>query len=117
MLKKQERRHEQRFDKVFSVYINSPFGSAFGIVRNISEGGMFIETNDPYPLGSRMKITFSRQENDTEMTALAEVAHLCLLNQTAAGGNRESMIGMGVRFIGFEQEGLQLTQRNWVELQ
>jgi len=117
MLKKQEKRHEQRFDKVFSVYINSAFGSAFGIVRNISEGGMFIETNDPYPLGCQMKITFSRQENDTEMTAIAEVAHLCLLTQTAAGGNRESMIGMGVRFLGFEQEGLQMAQRERVELQ
>ena len=73
-----DRRQDKRLDKVFTVYISGAWGAAFGIARNISEGGMFIE-----------------------MTAVGEVVHLCFLNRTAAGGRREVMVGMGVRFLNF----------------
>jgi len=99
-----ERRLQERFDKVFSVYIAGAWGSAFGIARNISEGGMFIETPDPYPLGSRMKITFTPQDDEFEMTAVGEVVHLCFMNRTAAGGQRRVMVGMGIRFVEFVHE-------------
>ena len=104
MSQEKNRRTGRRFDKVFSVYIHGAWGSAFGIARNISEGGMFIESSDPYPLGSRMQITFYFPSGDTEMSAVGEVVHLCFLNQTAAGGRRELMVGMGVRFVGFVEE-------------
>jgi hypothetical protein len=96
-----DRRHTRRLDKVFTVYISGAWGAAFGIARNISEGGMFIETCDPYPLGSRMQVTFALPSGDTEMTAVGEVVHLCFLNRTAGGGQREVMVGMGVRFLNF----------------
>ena len=96
-----DRRQAKRFDKVFTVYISGAWGAAFGIARNISEGGMFIETCDPYPLGSRMQVTFAVPSGDAEMTAVGEVVHLCFLNHTAAGGQREIMVGMGVRFLNF----------------
>ena len=99
-----DRRIAQRFDKVFSIYISGAWGTAFGIARNISEGGMFIETPDPYPLGSRMQVTFSLPGGDAEMTALAEVVHLCFLSDTPAGGPRRVVVGMGVRFVGFSEE-------------
>jgi Tfp pilus assembly protein PilZ len=99
-----DRRRDRRFDKVFSVYIAGAWGSAFGIARNISEGGMFIESSDPYPLGSRMQVTFYLPESDAEMTAEGEVVHLCFLNRTAGGGTREVLVGMGVRFTGFLQQ-------------
>lgn len=102
-----DRRRDRRFDKVFSVYIAGAWGSAFGIARNISEGGMFIESSDPYPLGSRMQVTFYLPDSDAEMTAVGEVVHLCFLNRTAAGGSREVLVGMGVRFTGFVQENTQ----------
>ena len=96
-----DRRQDKRLDKVFTVYISGAWGAAFGIARNISEGGMFIETCDPYPLGSRMQVTFALPNGETEMTAVGEVVHLCFLNRTAAGGRREIMVGMGVRFLNF----------------
>jgi len=99
-----DRRQEQRFDKVFAVYICGAWGTSFGIARNISEGGVFIETPDPYPLGSRMRITFSPMVGDAEMTVVGEVVHLCFLDQTAAGARRRVMVGMGVRFVEFEQQ-------------
>ena len=101
MLADLERRDENRFDKVFSVYIAGAWGTALGIVRNISEGGMFIEALDPYPLGSRMEITFSFPGSNTEMVAVAEVVHLCVLNHTAGGDIREVSVGLGLRFVSF----------------
>jgi hypothetical protein len=99
-----DRRTERRLDKVFSVYLSCDWGNAFGIARNISERGMFIEAHDPYPLGCRVLITFSFPGSHAEMTALAEVVHLCFVNQTPAGGLRKVMVGMGVRFLRFLQE-------------
>ncbi len=96
-----ERRIARRFDKVFSIYITGAWGTAFGIARDISEGGMFIETPDPYPLGSQMEITFSLPDSEVEMTAEAEVIHLCFLDRTPAGSPRRVMAGMGVRFVSF----------------
>jgi Tfp pilus assembly protein PilZ len=96
-----ERRIERRLDKVFSIYISGAWGTAFGIARNIGEGGMFIETPDPYPLGSKMEITFSFPGSQAEMVATAEVVHLCFLNDTPAGGRRRMIVGMGVRFLEF----------------
>ena len=110
MTQASDRRDLQRFDKVFSVYISGAWGTAFGIARNISEGGMFIETPDPYPLGSRMEVTFSLPGSETEMTARAEVVHLCFLNQTPAGGQRSLIVGMGIRFSAFVEEQLTSAQ-------
>ncbi len=99
-----KRRIVGRLDKVFSIYITGIWGTAFGIARNISQGGMFIETADPYPLGSLMEITFSYPGSDVEMSAEAEVVHLCFLNRTPAGGQRRVIVGMGVRFNSFSAQ-------------
>lgn len=104
MVDESERRLEDRFDKVFSVHMQGIFGSTLGIVRNISAGGMFIETPDPFPLGSRMRVTFHLEGNGIEMVAIGEVAHLCFLNRTAGGAPRSLITGMGVRFVAFVDE-------------
>jgi Tfp pilus assembly protein PilZ len=103
-----DRRFNERFNKVFSVILSGMWGDALGIARNISEGGMFVETQDPFPLGSKMKITFSYPNRDTEMTAEAEVVHLCFLNRTPAGDRRRVISGMGIRFGKFLLEKLPL---------
>jgi len=99
-----ERRAAARLDKVFPVFIDGDGGAALGIARNVSEGGMFIETRDPQPLGTQVRIVFSSR--DGEMTAVAEVRYVCHL----MGGVREAghqarltaIRGMGVRFLYFE---------------
>ena len=99
-----ERRDETRFDKVFSVYLHGAWGSGFGIARNISEGGMYIEALEPYPLGSKMQVVFSFPNQNTEMTAVAEVVHLCFLNERPDSLARPARTGMGIRFVGFVHE-------------
>jgi hypothetical protein len=94
-----ERRIGQRLDKVFPVFLECDRGGGFGVARNISEGGMFVETRDPAPLGSQVRITFPSQGG--EMTAVAEVRYLChLFGQD--GGWPVAVRGMGVRFLYFE---------------
>ncbi|HOX45335.1 MAG TPA: PilZ domain-containing protein [Myxococcota bacterium] len=96
---------ERRMDKVFAVYIAGAWGSSFGIARNISEGGMFLEAPDPYPLGGRMEITFSLPGSPVELTVIGEVVHLCFLNRTAGGSPRRPVVGLGLRFCGFLEPG------------
>ncbi len=99
-----ERRAEPRLDKVFRVYLEGEHGSGLGIARNISEGGMFVETRAPQPIGSQVRITFPSDAGD--MTAVAEVRYVChLLGRTPASSlGPLALRGMGVRFLYFEAE-------------
>ncbi len=102
-----DRRSAPRLDKVFTVFIEGERGGALGVARNISEGGLFVETRDPEPLGSQVRITFPSASG--EMTAIAEVRYVCHL---LGGGSRSrsaergplALRGMGVRFLYFEPD-------------
>jgi hypothetical protein len=99
-----ERRQAPRLDKVFRVYLEGERGMGLGIARNISEGGMFVETRAPQPIGSQVRITFPA--DDGEMTAVAEVRYVChLLGRTPVDQRGPlALRGMGVRFIYFEAD-------------
>jgi hypothetical protein len=89
---------------VFRVYIEGDRGKGLGVARNISEGGMFVETRVPHPIGSRVRITF--ESGGDEMTAVAEVRYVChLLGRTSTSARAPlALRGMGVRFLHFEDE-------------
>lgn len=90
------------FDKAFAVLVSGPQGATNGVGRNISEGGMFIETREPYAIGTPVRVIFSADELQTEITAIAEVRFQCFLNYAGASGEQEGLRGMGVRFLSFE---------------
>jgi len=104
-----DRRGATRLDKVFPVWLEGQRGGCFGVARNISEGGMFIETRDPLPLGSQVRVSFPSQWG--EMTAISEVRYVCHLlgrladGAPAHGAPHAAVRGMGVRFLYFEAEG------------
>lgn len=107
-----ERRSSIRFDKAFPVYLAGDEGMTRGIARNLSEGGMFIETREPYRLGARVKVTFVSPDMGTEITLVAEVRYQCFLsyggsNETTAGESQ--LRGMGVRFVEMEPQELGLS--------
>ena len=53
------RREHLRFDKVFSVRVESLlFGDMICVARNISAGGLFLEVSDPLPLGATLRVCF-----------------------------------------------------------
>jgi hypothetical protein len=97
-----DRRGGPRLDKVFRVYLEGDGGCGLGIARNISEGGMFVETRAPQPIGTQVKITFPSESGD--MVAVAEVRYVCHLLGRASVAERGplAMRGMGIRFLYFE---------------
>jgi Tfp pilus assembly protein PilZ len=104
-----ERRATIRFDKAFTVYLSGDEGVTRGIARNISDGGMFIETREPYPLGSRIKVTFTSPDLATEITMVAEVRYQCFLSYSGTAQSESQLRGMGIRFVEAEEKGLGLT--------
>jgi hypothetical protein len=104
-----DRRIAPRLDKVFPVWLEGDRGGCLGVARNISRGGMFIETRDPLPLGSQVRVSFPSQGG--EMTAVAEVRFVCHLLGLLADGapvqaeGPAAVRGMGVRFLYFDPEG------------
>lgn len=96
-----DRRSSHRFDKAFPVYLTGDGGIWRGIARNISTGGMFIETREPQPIGGRLTVSFADDESGVEMSARAEVRFQCVLEYGGRGGPM-ALRGMGVRFTGFE---------------
>jgi hypothetical protein len=99
---RRDRREGARLDKVFPVYLDGQRGVGMGIARNISPGGMFVETRAPQPIGSQVRVTFTAEGGD--MTAIAEVRYVChLLGRSgSAAGGPLALRGMGMRFIYFE---------------
>ena len=100
----EERRQAARLDKVFRVYLEGERGMGLGIARNISEGGMFVETRAPQPIGTQVRITFPSESGN--MLAVAEVRYVCHL--LARGQGRIpgplALRGMGLRFLYFEAD-------------
>jgi Tfp pilus assembly protein PilZ len=103
-----ERRTSIRFDKAFAVYLSGEEGMTRGIARNIGDGGMFIETREPYRLGSRIRVTFVSPDTSTEITMVGEVRYQCFLSYGGDGPGENQLRGMGVRFVEVEEKELGL---------
>jgi hypothetical protein len=97
-----DRRSEARLDKVFRVFVEGDRGCGLGIARNISPGGIFVETRTPQPIGSQVRITFDSEAGS--MIALAEVRYVCHLLGRGQGSlpGPVAVRGMGLRFLYFE---------------
>jgi Tfp pilus assembly protein PilZ len=104
-----ERRTTIRFDKAFPVYLSGEEGVTRGIARNISDGGMFIETREPYRLGARVKVTFVSADTTAEITMVGEVRYQCFLSYGGAGEGENQLRGMGLRFVEVAERGAGLT--------
>jgi hypothetical protein len=95
-----ERRAAMRFDKVFPVHVESPlYGALWCVARNVSSGGMFLETAEPLPLGAEVKVRF--EQDGESIVARGEVKNHYFFNYTQQQ-RPQCLCGMGVRFLGFE---------------
>jgi PilZ domain len=88
-----------RLDKAFPVFLEGDRGVAAGIGRNISDSGMFVETREPFPLGSRVRVTFTAPSGGAEMVLEGEVRYQCFINFTRADAVRAGMRGIGLKFV------------------
>jgi hypothetical protein len=99
-----EQRQHLRFDKMFSVRIESLlFGESTCVARNVSAGGIFVELSDPLPLGATVRVCFPVPDGSGEVVAMGEVKNHYFINYTQKGVSK-SVSGMAVRFTGFENE-------------
>jgi hypothetical protein len=99
-----DKRQHLRFDKVFPVRVESIlFGDTHCVARNVSAGGIFLETCDPLPLGARVRICFLTPDEAAEIVAVGEVKNHYFVNYVQDGVSK-SVAGMAVRFLSFEQE-------------
>ena len=78
-----------------ATQIKSEDSMSLAFSREISAGGMFIETTDLLPIGTHLTLRFNLSESDEIMVLLGEVSY--------HAGN----LGMGVRFVDATPEDLQ----------
>lgn len=97
-----DRRQARRLDKAFPVFIAGDRGVAFGIARNISDGGLYVESHEVYRIGSTLTITFAFPGSQAEMSVECEVRYTTALNYgKGEDGMPRSTTGMGLRFVRF----------------
>jgi hypothetical protein len=100
-----DQRVHLRFDKMFAVRVESLlFGEIYCVARNISAGGIFLELQDPLPLGATVRVCFPVPDGSGEVVATGEVKNHYFINFTQGGSSR-AVAGMAVRFTSFENEG------------
>ena len=96
-----EQRTSIRFEKVFRVSISGEgFAELDAVARNISTGGMLIETPSLPTLGSVIQIRFQVPGSDSDMVAVGEVKNHYVFNYNENGCLRWAR-GIGVRFVEF----------------
>lgn len=99
-----DQRQHLRFDRAFPVRVESIlFGEMPCIARNVSAGGIFLETADPLPLGARVRVCFPVPDGSGEVVAEGEVKNHYFMNYSQAGVSK-SISGMAIRFVGFEND-------------
>jgi len=100
-----EKRIHIRFDKIFSITLGSElYGETVAVARNISAGGMLVQSGEVLPLGSVVTVHFHMPDCDDEIVARAEVKHHLCLNFATPGAEPRSARGMGLRFIDFDDQ-------------
>jgi hypothetical protein len=99
-----DQRAHLRFDKMFAVRVESLlFGEIYCVARNVSAGGIFLELQDPLPLGATVRVCFPVPDGSGEIVATGEVKNHYFINYTQGGASR-AVAGMAVRFTSFENE-------------
>ena len=81
-----DKRIHIRFDMLFPCVMASElYGEAQVVVRNVSAGGMMVQTADILPFGAVVTVHFRMSDCDDEIVARAEVKHHLCLNFGAPG--------------------------------
>jgi len=89
-----ERREHQRFEASVAVDYTSGETFLFAYLQNISEMGIFVRTDYPAPVGTRLRLRFQVDETEEPLTLDGEVAWINPLREIGDNLNP----GMGVRF-------------------
>ena len=95
-----ERRGHERFETSIAVDYASGDTFLFAYLQNISEMGIFIRTDHPLNVGTRMRLRFQTDEKEEPLTLQGEVTWI---NPFKSDGDNLNP-GMGVRFVDLTPE-------------
>ncbi len=71
------------------------------LARNISDSGILIDADPPYPIGAIVRVVFIYPGSDVELAAVGEVRHQeC--HPTMLLGEPVDVMGVGIAFLRFE---------------
>jgi len=90
-----DRREHERFETSIAVDYASGDTFLFAYLQNISEMGIFIRTDHPLSVGTRMRLRFQTDEKEEPLTLQGEVTWI---NPYKSDGDNLNP-GMGVRFV------------------
>ena len=100
-----DKRIHIRFDMMFSCVMASElYGENQVVVRNVSAGGMLVQTADILPLGAVVTVHFRMSDCEDEIVARAEVKHHLCLNFGAPDAEPRAARAMGLRFLDFDTD-------------
>ena len=94
----EDRRGQPRYDTSIEVDCRSGENFLFAYITNISEMGIFLRSDDPLPIGTRLALRF--MHGGKELSLNGEVVWI---NPVRAVGDNPNP-GMGVRFIDLDPE-------------
>lgn len=90
------RRTDPRYDRRIEVDLQADGKRTSAVTKNISLGGMFVETLDPLIVGATVQVKFKVPTQPEPIEVTGEIRWLERGAAASAGG----MTGMGIRFHG-----------------
>ncbi len=100
-----ERRYFRRVQKVIEFHYTSGGPSLTGWIRDLSEGGVFVDTPDPLPVGTPVAFTFVLEPISKNLVRGRGLVRWC-----------EDAVGMGIQFLALSDED-QAAIRRFVALE
>lgn len=90
-----DRRSADRIDVTWSVDCETEDTFLYANITNISEVGIFVRTNEPLEVGTRLTLKFAPPGSDDSLVLTGQVAWVNPIRMLASNPNP----GMGIRFI------------------
>jgi type IV pilus assembly protein PilZ len=95
-----DRRKTDRADLVVRVAYHTIDELFSEFARNINEGGLFVETDTPHPVGTEVSLQFKIPGSDEPLHVIGRIAH------TTSGGEGEPP-GIGIEFDDLDSQARQ----------
>jgi uncharacterized protein (TIGR02266 family) len=74
--------------------------------KDISQGGIFITTTDPKPVGAYISLTLVHPVSGEELEIMGEVMQVVTEKEAMEHRDKKSVPGMGIKFINLESAQL-----------
>jgi type IV pilus assembly protein PilZ len=101
-----ERRRERRVPVQIQIQYKTADGFFQDYIRNLSLGGIFIETEKPLPMNTKLRVEFCLPAMEDPITADGIVVHTLRVGQTS----KPTVSGMGIRFSDLETTSKQIIE-------